>query len=134
MLKNRRLGYIWFVLAATALFVSSPAGSRWVGQAAGQFGMNDWVHFLAYATVVALSLAAWKKRSGILLSCTFAALGLGLQLSALLFASTGTNFENVLSDLFGTVGGLRLGLNLRMFTPAKSSDHPVVDPTRLPIP
>jgi VanZ family protein len=76
--------------------------------------MNRWVHFLAYLTVVALPFAAWKGRIGVFISLMVAAMGLSLEIAQVFVAGLSEVSQDVFPEMFGVVGGMLLGYNIRM--------------------
>jgi len=70
--------------------------------------------------VVALPFAAWKGRIGVFLSLVVAAMGLSLEMSQAFVAGLSEVSQDVFPDMFGMVGGMLLGYNIRMLLSAAS--------------
>ena len=114
MLTNTRLRYLWCVLAGAVLVVAAMPGGSWLYQRDGLPEWIRWVHFLAYAAVSAIPVAAWRRKTTVLLS--FGALALGMILEGIqpLILGFHGRPQNLLADLFGIGAGILLGLNLRV--------------------
>src|ERR1035438_7546007 len=120
MLSKTRLRCLWCVLTSGILLMSIRPGSIWVNQIVGAGGLNRWVHFLAFVAVLAISFAAWKGRTGVLLSLVIAAAGLALEIFQGSIPGMIANHQRVLADMFGVAGGLLFGCNVRMLRSSAS--------------
>jgi hypothetical protein len=90
-----------------------PGGSA-IYQDVALFDSSRWVHFLAYAAVSAIPVAAWRRRNTVLLSLGGPVLGMILEALQPFISGFHGRPQNILADLFGVGAGILLGLNLRM--------------------
>ena len=66
-MKNNRLLYLWCVLTVGVVLISLLPGSIWIYHFLAAYDSNRWGHFLAYASVATIPVAAWKRRTSILI-------------------------------------------------------------------
>jgi len=131
MLTNSRLRYLWCVLTGAILLMPILPGSSLIYQAVAAYDANRWIHFLAYATVAAIPISSWGRRTSVLFSLAIVVIGIPLEL---LQGFTG-RAQNVFADLFGFGAGILLGLNIRMMrTSAKQENNASPDPSRSTMP
>jgi len=134
MLINTQLRYLWCVLTGGVLLMSILPGSISSYQAVAVYNSNRWVHFLVYATVVAIPVASWRRRSGVLFALSLAILAIILESLQTTIPGPIVRPQNVLADLFGVGAGILLGLNIRtMRASAKSGAHATPHPFRTTI-
>jgi hypothetical protein len=75
---------------------------------------SRWVHFLVYAAVVALPMAAWQRRRNIVLSFAAPIMSIALEASLGGIPLPQLRMQTLPADLFGISAGVLLGLNFRM--------------------
>lgn len=114
MLIDRRLRFLWCVLACGVLLMSTPSAANWIDQFIGNNNLNSWVHFLAFAAVATIPVAAWMHRTNQLLSLVFVLVGIAIELTPAFIPGAVIRPQNAPADLFGGGAGILLGLNLRM--------------------
>lgn len=131
MLTYRQLRFLWCVLTCGVLFSSIPFVAIWIDQILGINNLNRWVHFLAYAVIAAIPVAAWRQRTSQILSLVFAMLGIAIGLLPA-FQGALVHIHNAPAELFGVGAGILLGLNLRLMrNSAKSPNETEQNPSRL---
>ena len=124
MLTRNRLLYFWCVLTVGVVLVSALPGSGWINGFLAPYDSNRWAHFLAYASVATIPVAALKRRSIILLSLIPAMTGVSFELWQAYIPGTMVRPQNAPADLFGIAAGILLGLNIRMMrNSAKSFEN-----------
>jgi hypothetical protein len=96
------------------MLISIRPANSWISEQTGINDMSRWVHFLAYLIVVALPFVAWKGRIGVFFSFVVAAMGLSLEMAQAFVAGLSEASQDVFADMFGVVGGMLLGYNVRM--------------------
>jgi hypothetical protein len=118
-MKLDRWFYLWCVLICGIISVSTLDFERWASASMQMFDANRWGHFLIYAAAVAVPVAMWQSRSRILLSIipVMIAIVIDSLSSGGLFASV--RAQIIPAELFGTVAGVLLGLNLRLMRRTK---------------
>jgi hypothetical protein len=114
VLTNNRLFYLWCVLAVGIVFVAVLPSSYSAYIILAEWDSNRWVHFLAYAAVAAVPVAAWNRRMQILLSFIPLVICVALELIHSILPGTIVRSQNVPADLFGIAAGILFGLNLRV--------------------
>ena len=131
MLTDTRLRFLWCVLACGALLMSIPFAASWIGRIIGTSDLNRWAHFLAYAAVAAIPVAAWRQRTNQLFSLVFVMLGVAIELLPAFLPGSIVRPQNAGADLFGVGAGILLGLNLRvMHNSASSLANRIPNPSR----
>jgi hypothetical protein len=121
MTTNTGLRSVWCVLTGIVLVVAAmPSGSA-IYQGIVSLDSSRWVHFLAYAVVSAIPVAAWRRRSAVLLSLCGVAIGMLLEGLQPLISGFHGRPLNLLADVFGVGAGILLGLNLRMMRTSPDS-------------
>jgi hypothetical protein len=123
MFADKRLSCFWYVLAASVLFMSILPNARWIDQIVGDSNMGRWVHFLAYATIIAIPFAACRKRKGVLLPLVVVMAGILLECVETLTTNSVARPQNVLANMFGVGAGILLGMNLRTMRTAARSEN-----------
>jgi hypothetical protein len=114
MLTNMRLRFLWCMLACGTLLMSIPVAASWIDQIIVSSSLNRWVHFLVYALVAAIPVAAWRQRTNQLFSLVFLMLGIAIELLPAFLRGHVVHSQNAHADLFGVGAGILLGLNLRV--------------------
>ena len=114
MLTDKRLRYLWCLVTGGALLMPIPFFASRMDQLIGAGDLNRWVHFLVYAMVAAIPVAAWGRRTILLLSLVLALVGIALELLPAFIPGTIVRPQNAQAELFGVGAGILLGLNLRM--------------------
>ena len=123
MFRNKRLFYLWCVLTAGIVLISILPGSSWLYHFLAAYDSRRWAHFLAYASVASIPVAAWKRKASILLSLIPPIISIFLELRQAYIPGPMIHAQNVPADLFGIAAGVLLGLNIRvMRNSAKSID------------
>jgi len=114
MLTKNRLLYLWCALTVGIVFIAILPGGNSIYQLLAAYDANRWVHFLAYAWVVAIPVAAWRRAASILLSLVPAIFAIALEAVQAHIPGPIVRTSNIPADLFGVAAGVLLGLNLRM--------------------
>jgi hypothetical protein len=123
MLKENRLFYLWCTLAGGIALVAILNGNSLIYQSIAEYDSNRWIHFLTYASLVAIPFAVWKHKWSLLFSFIPPILGIMLESLQSHVPSATVHAQNIPADLFGVAAGILLGLNLRaMHSPAKPTD------------
>src|SRR5664279_4784083 len=131
MLTDKRLRLLWCVLTCGVLLMSTPSAAGWIDHFIGVNNFNSWVHFLAFAAVATIPVAAWRQRTNQLLSLVFVLVGIALELMPAFVPGALVRHQNALADLFGVGAGVLLGLNFRMMrNSARSLTDGNQDPSR----
>jgi hypothetical protein len=113
-MKIGRFLYIWCLLIWAILLVSSLQHARSVYQYIAPLDLSRWIHFLAYAAVVALPIAAWVRKKSILLSFIAPILSIAIEATQAGIPLPALRMQTIPADLFGIGAGILLGLNIRM--------------------
>jgi UDP-GlcNAc:undecaprenyl-phosphate GlcNAc-1-phosphate transferase len=111
----------WYVLTGGIAIVSVLPDASLHDPALGPYINNNWIHFVAYATVAALPMVAWRVRTGLALSLGMATLSVGLQVLRGLFSGRITNFQGTTINLLGIAAGVLLGLNILTLRSSRES-------------
>jgi hypothetical protein len=128
MLTNTRLRYLWCVLTGGILIMSILSGCSSIYQSVVAYSANRWIHFLVYATVTAIPVFAWRRRSSVLFSLIIVVLGFTFELLQAHIPGLIGRPQNAFADMFGFGAGILLGLNIRMMrTSAKSETNATPD-------
>lgn len=114
MPTNKLLRYFWYLLAAGIVCMSIFSGSNWMAKAAVGYNLTRWVHFLAYVTLVAIPVVAWRKGIGLLFPLIIGMTGFAVELLQTFRPGSSFRPQNAIADAFGICAGILLGLNLRM--------------------
>ena len=114
MLTNTRLGYLWCGLTGGILLMSSLPGSSLIYKVVAAHDLIRWVHFIAYALVASIPVAAWRLWTSVLASFAIAVLGIAFELLHAFIQGCAIFPQNVLADLFGVACGILLGMNIRV--------------------
>lgn len=113
MMKNRRFFFLWCVLVIVMFFPARlPNNSVFHGLS--EYASSRWVHFLAYALLATIPVAAWKPRVAVIASFLPAVISVLFQILHAQVSATLLAPQNLAADLFGSAAGILLGLNLRM--------------------
>ena len=122
MNKQRRLCYVWGVLACGVLFISALPGISRLGQITAPYVANHWVRFLVYAAVASIPCAAWRTRRCALCCLLAAGFSVVCGLVHAIASRPADAMENIVPDLFGVTAGVLLGLNLRFIRNSAEAD------------
>jgi len=114
VLTNKRLRFIWCVLAGGVLFFTLLPGSSWIYHAIAANDSNRWVHFLVYSAVAAIPVAACRRRTKLILALVISVLCISFELLQAYISRPIVRPQNALADLFGVAAGILLGSNIRM--------------------
>jgi hypothetical protein len=98
--------------------MSTPSAAGWIDHFIGVNNFNSWAHFLAFAAVATIPVAAWRQRTNQLLSLIFIFVGIAIELMPSFVPGAFVRPQNAPADLFGVGAGILLGLNLRMLRTA----------------
>jgi hypothetical protein len=124
MLTNNRLFYLWCVLTVGIVLISILPGSSGIYHFLAAYDSNRWAHFLEYAALAAIPVAAWKRKASMLFSLILAIVCIALELRQTYIPGSMIHGKNVPADLFGIAAGVLLALNIRvMRNSAKSFDN-----------
>jgi len=113
-MTKRRFFYLWCLLVVAIFLPSFLPVNNAVYQVIAGYDSSRWAHFLAYVSVAAIPVAAWKRRPLILLSLLPEMISVAFQISRAHASGPFLRSQNVGADLFGLAAGILLGLNLRM--------------------
>ncbi len=116
MLIGKRLRIMWCLLICGVLLLSTPYEANRLDHFIGINNMNSWAHFLAYAVVSTIPVAAWKHKTDQLLSLILSLVGITLELTPVFIQGAIMRPQNASADMFGVGAGILLGLNLRMMS------------------
>lgn len=114
MLTDKQLRFLWCVLIAGVLLLSTPSAARWIDYRLGVNNLNSWAHFLAYAAVSTIPVAAWRQRTNQLICLVVVLIGIAFELTPTFVPGAVNRSQNAIAELFGVGAGILLGLNLRM--------------------
>jgi len=103
------------------MLMSILPGRNVIYHAVAAYDANSWVHFLIYILVAAIPVAAWRRRSSVLLCLLIAVLGIFIKLLHAFIPLLMIRHQNVLADMFGVAAGILLGSNIRMLRSSISS-------------
>lgn len=97
------------------------------------YDSNRWAHFIAYAAVITIPVAFWRRKAGILFSLLIAFLTMALEFLPINVPGEMAHAQSIPADLFGITAGVLLGLNLRLMrnstnTANRSGSPPAVRP------
>lgn len=124
MLTNMRLAFLWCVLTVGILLMSFLPGSSLIYRVVAPYDANRWVHFLVYAIVIAIPVAAWKRRTSVLLSLVTTVLCISIEFLQVHIPGLIAHPQYALADLFGAAAGILLGSNIRMlYSSAKGASN-----------
>ncbi len=124
MLKKNRLVYLWCLSLGGILFLSILRGSSWYYDSIAAVDSSRWAHFLAYALVATIPVAAWRYRRDVAFCLVPVLMSVALESLQMHTPGPVAHIHNVSADIFGIAAGILLGLNLRiMRNSAKSSDN-----------
>jgi hypothetical protein len=113
------------------VLISLLPGSIWIYHFLAAYDSNRWGHFLAYASVATIPVAAWKRRTSILISLVPAIISIALELWQAHIPGPMVRAWNVPADLFGFAAGILLGMNIRvMHNSEKTIDNVGSDSSR----
>jgi hypothetical protein len=131
-LKANRLLYLWCLMVIGGIVSASISNS---GQPLYQplviYGSNRWVHFVAYALILAIPIGVWQRKSSMLLSFVPAFIGIALELFRAGYPWSTSIAQTIPADFFGLAAGILLGLNIRTLRhSAASLNHTKQQPTR----
>jgi len=73
---------------------------------------SGWVHFLAYAAAATLSLLAWTRRTGIVLSFGLVISSVCLQILRAQASGQVIDYYGTVINILGITAGILLGLNI----------------------
>jgi hypothetical protein len=131
MLKNNRLAYLWGLSIGGVFLISILRGGNWNYHSIAAFDSSRWVHFLAYALVAAIPVAAWTYRRDVAFGLVPVMMSVALESLQAHVPGPIIQPHNVSADLFGVAAGILLGLNFRMMrNSAKSLDNGRSYPSR----
>jgi 4-amino-4-deoxy-L-arabinose transferase-like glycosyltransferase len=114
MSKSWQLSATWLTLICSILVVTNLPGRSWLYQVMFPYNYNRWLHFIAYATIAAIPVVAWRRWSIVLASVVAALLVVALGSLQTFLPNHMDRPQPALPDLFGIAAGILLGLNLRM--------------------
>ena len=114
MLTKKSLFIIWCVLIVAIAWIAVLPSENLVHHLAVEYDSNRWLRFLAYASIVAIPVSAWKTRTAIAISLLPALIGMALEVWQSNIPGLLGRPENVTPDLFGIAAGVLFGLNIRM--------------------
>jgi hypothetical protein len=105
--------FYWWIGLAIGIFALSLHGIRWSFQLVAIYDSNRWLHFLAYAALSAVPVAAFKRVSSVILSL-FPGIVL-ITIESLQSDPSWVIVRDLITpaNLFGCAAGILLGLNLR---------------------
>ena len=106
MLIKSRLRLIWWLLTGAIVITSLVPGLTFHDPGISEYINSDWAHFLAYAAAGAITVLAWRLRTGLAISSGMAMLSFGLQVLRGLVAGRGTDFEGAVINLLGLAAGV----------------------------
>jgi hypothetical protein len=114
MFKNNRLVYLWYFLIGGVFLISILRSSTWNYHLIASFDPSRWAHFLAYAMVTAIPVAAWKFRRDVAFCLIPVMVSIALEFMQAHTPEPIAHIHNVSADMYGAVAGILLGLNFRL--------------------
>lgn len=124
MFKNKRLVYLWCLLICGIFLISILRGSSSSYDLIATFDSSRWVHFLIYASIAAIPVAAWRYRRDVAFCLVTVIVSVALELLQAHTPRLNAQTHNISADMFGIAAGILLGLNLRLMkNSAKSLEH-----------
>src|ERR1017187_8662465 len=114
MLTNNRLFYLWCVLTGGVILISVLPGSSSIDHFLAAYDSNRWAHFLAYASVATIPVAACKMTYNILFSLIPALVSIALELWQSHMPGPMVRTHNVPADLLVLAAGATVDLSIRM--------------------
>jgi hypothetical protein len=130
MLIKSRLRLIWWLLTGAIVITSLVPGVTLHDPRLTAYINTDWAHFLAYAAAGAVTLLAWRLRTGLAISSGLALLSFALQLLRGLASGQGMDVEGAVTNLLGLAAGVLIGLHIYRFQ-AHNRDHLAPNALRL---
>jgi hypothetical protein len=129
-LKNYRLVYLWSLLITGIYSIAILHNIRSIYHFVAAYDSNRWIHFLAYALVAAIPVAASRRKSIVLSSLVAAIAGIAFESFQAGIPWPIVSTQTVPADLFGVAAGILLGLNLRVMRDSgKSLGRAGADPS-----
>jgi hypothetical protein len=116
------------VLIAGILLMPMISASSVIYQPVVHFISNRWVHFLVYMSVAAIPVAAWRRKTNVLLSLVLVVLCVALKLLQGHTTVPMVRYQSFIANMFGVAAGILLGFNIRMLHASKA-DEPTVTPS-----
>lgn len=123
MFHDKRVSYLWGVLAAAVLVASIIPPAIWIDQMIGNSDIGRWVHFLSYAAIIVIPFAGCRKRKGVVLALLVIMGGIILQSLEMLIPGWLPRPQNIVANMFGVGAGILLGVNLRMMRSQAKPDR-----------
>jgi hypothetical protein len=131
MLRKNRLVYLWCLSLGGILSTSILRGSSWYFHSIAAIDSSRWAHFLVYALVSTIPVAAWRYRRDVAFCLVPVLMSVALESLQAHTPGPVAHIHNVSADIFGIAAGILLGLNLHiMHNSAKSSDNVHSIPSR----
>jgi hypothetical protein len=121
MLRKNRLVYLWCLFLAGILSISILRDSSWNYHSIAAFDSSRWVHFLAYALVASIPVAAWRYRRDVAFCLVPVVMSVALESLQAHAPLSVVHTHNVSADIFGIAAGILLGMNLRMIRNSEKS-------------
>ena len=133
MIAKYRIPFLWCVLTSGLVLITILPDNNALHDIVTGFDSNRWAHFIAYAAVVTIPVALWRRRTSIFLSLLPAFLAIALEFLPIYVPGEMPHRQSVPADLFGVAAGILLGLNIRaMRASAKNLNRPGSPPTVRP--
>ena len=121
MVRKNQLVYLWCLFLCGVLLISILRGSNWNYPSIAALDSSRWAHFLSYALLAAIPVAAWRYRRDVAFCLVPVVMSVALESFQAHTPGPILHIQNVSADIFGVAAGILLGLNLRIMRDSANS-------------